>query len=148
MNARKVFGSQNARAKKIYGLGPEFIYLEFEEWFSKNYGKPCECGAKAVSVDHVLPLARGGRHAIVNFQFLCRSCNSRKAAWLVGEKRVYPWDKPGFIRYVGSIKRAKPKAPIEIPRPEKHIWQGLNPNHAYVLLDDGRVYYRFQLERA
>lgn len=147
MNARKVFGSQNVRARKVYGLGPEFTFSEFEEWFSKHYGKPCECGAKAISVDHVLPLARGGRHALVNFQFLCGSCNSRKAAWLVGEKRVYPWDKPGFIRYVGPYKRrAKPKDTMISPA-EKPVWQGLNPNHAYVLLDDGRVYYRYQAER-
>lgn len=147
MNARKCFGSHNVRAWKVFGLKPEFTFGEFEEWYGPRYGRPCSCGAKAISLDHMIPLSRGGRHALVNFQFLCRSCNSRKGAWLQGEKRVYPWDKPGFIRYVGPIKRrVKPEKPIRVP--DNPVWQGLDPRHAYVLMPDGRVYYRFEVERA
>lgn len=43
-------------------------------------GSPClACGAPGPStVDHVIPVARGGRHAVGNLAPLCRSCNSSK----------------------------------------------------------------------
>ncbi|UJR81468.1 HNH endonuclease [Sandaracinus amylolyticus] len=30
------------------------------------------------TLDHVVPLARGGRHVLANVQLLCRACNQRK----------------------------------------------------------------------
>ena len=40
-----------------------------------------ECGATAdLTVDHIVPLARGGRGELSNLQTLCRSCNGIKAA--------------------------------------------------------------------
>lgn len=38
-----------------------------------------ECGVRRyLSVDHIVPLSRGGITNDTNFQTLCRSCNSRK----------------------------------------------------------------------
>lgn len=42
----------------------------------------CEqCGANAdLTVDHIVPIARGGGNDSANLRVLCRSCNSRKGA--------------------------------------------------------------------
>jgi len=45
---------------------------------------PCVyCGAPATTVDHVTPLAKGGRHAVSNLVPACQPCNSSKAAKLL-----------------------------------------------------------------
>jgi 5-methylcytosine-specific restriction endonuclease McrA len=36
------------------------------------------CTSPDVTLDHVIPFSRGGRHHFSNFQLLCRSCNSKK----------------------------------------------------------------------
>jgi 5-methylcytosine-specific restriction endonuclease McrA len=43
-------------------------------------GKPCVyCGAdKNMTLDHVIPIARGGRHSVGNLMPLCLSCNTSK----------------------------------------------------------------------
>jgi 5-methylcytosine-specific restriction endonuclease McrA len=33
-----------------------------------------------LTVDHIIPIARGGTHARTNLQVLCRACNSAKGA--------------------------------------------------------------------
>lgn len=36
------------------------------------------CGAPATTVDHVVPLASGGTHAVINTVPACRPCNEQK----------------------------------------------------------------------
>ena len=38
----------------------------------------CYCGAPATTVDHVVPLSRGGRNDWLNTVAACRPCNNRK----------------------------------------------------------------------
>lgn len=48
------------------------------------------CGSRdRIDIDHVVPLSRGGRHAIGNLQPMCRSCNSSKSSKLMIEWKRY-----------------------------------------------------------
>jgi len=50
------------------------------------YGGKCwMCGALADTIDHVIPLARGGSHWPANLRPACRSCNCSKKARKPGE---------------------------------------------------------------
>ena len=52
-----------------------------EEWkaLCEKYGNKClRCNKPEVTVDHVVPLSRGGSNSIDNLQPLCGSCNSSK----------------------------------------------------------------------
>lgn len=54
------------------------------------YNQNCSfCGTKEdITLDHIIPISRGGRHSIGNLQSLCRSCNSSKKDKTIMEWRV------------------------------------------------------------
>lgn len=50
------------------------------------------CGSREKqTVDHIIPLSRGGRHSVGNLGTLCHSCNSRKRNKLLMEVRHEQW---------------------------------------------------------
>ncbi len=66
-----------ARAR-AYGSDSDYTA---EQWSTlcTFFGAAClACGAMPVTVDHVVPLSRGGSNTITNIQPLCCSCNARK----------------------------------------------------------------------
>jgi 5-methylcytosine-specific restriction endonuclease McrA len=70
---------RNRRARRNYVEG-KITTAEWEELKDK-YGNKClRCGRTdaKLELDHVVPLALGGKHSIENAQPLCRSCNASK----------------------------------------------------------------------
>ena len=75
------------RAKSALGLSSSERSNLLARWMRQ--GKSCAyCDALATTVDHVIPLVRGGTNYEGNLVPACRSCNSRKAARLVIEWRM------------------------------------------------------------
>lgn len=78
--------SEERRRAQKAGAG---IFAILPKELRRLYSQPCaECGAKyGQTIDHVVPLARGGRHSIGNLQTLCGSCNFSKHARFIVEWR-------------------------------------------------------------
>lgn len=54
-----------------------------------NGQKRCvKCGSRDnLTIDHVVPLSKGGRNRSKNLQVLCRNCNALKAAQIVDYRK-------------------------------------------------------------
>ena len=75
------------RAKNAPGLSISQRSKLLTRW--KRQGKTCAyCDALATTVDHVVPLVRGGTNYEGNLVPACRPCNSRKSFRLVIEWRT------------------------------------------------------------
>lgn len=70
------------RRARLARAGPGWTKGEWVALVERFGGKCLRCGKRPPEVeltaDHVVPIARKGRHAIDNVQPLCRSCNSWK----------------------------------------------------------------------
>ena len=71
----------NTKAKSRYNI-TERITKEDCEWVIARHGSSClSCGSRdGVTIDHVVPLGRGGRNHRANLQPLCAVCNQSKGA--------------------------------------------------------------------
>jgi 5-methylcytosine-specific restriction endonuclease McrA len=69
------------RAVKIALASKEgYLTLTQEIQFIKDAGGICaKCGSKKnPTIDHIIPISKGGSNSIKNLHVLCRSCNSKK----------------------------------------------------------------------
>lgn len=65
------------KRREAYGQGS----VSIEDWIAlcNKYGNVClSCGKSEITMDHVVPLSKGGTHTIDNVQPLCGTCNSIK----------------------------------------------------------------------
>lgn len=80
----KLQRTRDYRAKKVSQFG--FVPKNSFKILIETYGHQClSCGSEEnLAIDHIVPISWGTPktklHDIRNFQFLCRSCNSRKHA--------------------------------------------------------------------
>jgi hypothetical protein len=74
------------------------VFVILPKEMNKLLSSNCsQCGTnKAITLDHLIPISRGGRHSIGNLQSLCRSCNSSK-----NSKTIMEWRNDGSLRRVG-----------------------------------------------
>jgi 5-methylcytosine-specific restriction endonuclease McrA len=73
---------------------PDSVGISERDWLRlvRRYRGCAYCGAITINVelDHVVPLSKGGRHAIGNVLPACKSCNSRKNSRLLADWRFRP----------------------------------------------------------
>lgn len=70
--------SNNIRALKIGAVGT-FTKEEWIEMCRKHDNRCVACNVQGqMTVDHIVPLSRGGSNDVSNLQPLCKSCNSKK----------------------------------------------------------------------
>lgn len=77
----------NARRRAIRKNAQSF-HISKKDYKKLNTSCCFFCGAKIeLSLDHIIPLNRGGTHGIGNLQILCISCNCSKQDMLFSEWR-------------------------------------------------------------
>lgn len=82
---------QHKRRARLAASGGSYTQTEWL-WLCALYDHRCvRCGVDgSLSVDHVVPLSKGGRNTIDNLQPLCRSCNSRKHTQTIDYRPFLP----------------------------------------------------------
>lgn len=83
-----VLKSHNNRRVSLSG-GKSYLILDKE--LKRLYRSCCALCASVnnITIDHIIPVARGGNHSIGNLQPLCKSCNSRKKVRFISEYKHY-----------------------------------------------------------
>lgn len=84
---------KNARRKARYTAGD----VTLDTWravIAMHDGCCVYCGERArMTMDHIVPLSRGGEHSLSNLVPACGSCNSSK-----GAKLLHEWLRERFVR--------------------------------------------------
>lgn len=81
-NPNKVSSYLNKRRTRKQGNGGSYNVGEWQR-LKEETGNICLCcgisgNEVTLTVDHVIPISRGGRNCVENLQPLCQSCNSSK----------------------------------------------------------------------
>lgn len=88
-NKEKYRPSKNARQRVRNKILAEKKYLILDKELRRIYKSPCfKCGStENQSLDHIIPISRGGNHSVGNIMTLCFTCNASKNAKLLVEWR-------------------------------------------------------------
>lgn len=85
-NPDKVQAGYENRRKNLVGK------ITGDEWkeIKNRYGNKClRCGTyENISIDHVIPVSKGGTNTADNIQPLCRKCNSIKGTKIIDYRRI------------------------------------------------------------
>ena len=86
-----VIYSAQRRARRLAADTRTVTARDWNRLISRHHGKCAYCGSTSdrLTQDHIVPLIRGGRHAIGNLLPACQSCNSSKAT-----KLLVVWRRP------------------------------------------------------
>lgn len=80
------------RVERIKDNGGTFTMQELKDLFdlfgNQCINPDCEGTDERLSVDHVIPIARGGQNNIENIQPLCLTCNLRKGTQIIDYREV------------------------------------------------------------
>lgn len=95
-----------ARVKHYY---PDLISTltkeQLTDWMM-TANKTCPyCGQDAGSIDHVIPLARGGKHELDNLEMICLTCNKAKM----------DMTKEEFLGWIRKVQKYMAANPIQPP---------------------------------
>jgi len=98
-NKDLVNASTHKRRNTIKGAGHHWTAAEWQA-LKARYGHTCLlCGRKEpdidLTVDHVVPVSRGGGNTIDNIQPLCKGCNSRKHVNVLDLRTLYESEEGG-----------------------------------------------------
>ena len=93
---------QRWRARKRDGQGFRVVAKDVRRLASDTC---VACGLTADSLDHIIPLSRGGSHGVGNLAAMCRTCNSSK-----GAKTMTEWRKANDWLPLGSFPQRKDRA--------------------------------------
>jgi len=82
--------SKSHNKRRVFLSGGK-SYLILDKELTRLYRSCCALCASVnnITIDHIIPVARGGNHSIGNLQPLCKSCNSRKKARFISEYKYY-----------------------------------------------------------
>lgn len=88
------------RRVRIEAAGPSYTYMEWIALCKQFHWRCAACGKKKwLTVDHVVPVSRGGDNTISNVQPLCRDCNYAKYTRTIDyrvphgpEQLTFDWD--------------------------------------------------------
>jgi len=89
-NKEKNRPKKNARQSIRNKIVQSKVYTILPRELKKVYNSPCFiCGSKEnQSIDHIIPLSRGGKHSVGNIMTLCLQCNMSKHARTITEWKL------------------------------------------------------------
>lgn len=81
---QKVYIRNHQYRARRRGANGVFSYSDWTDMIKRTGGRCTYCGSeKKLTVDHIVPLSKGGTNYRDNLQLLCRSCNARKSDKLI-----------------------------------------------------------------